>query len=150
MSRQKASVQVAALKKQQEELLKKLKEAKAKELQAINKDIKRKTEIAGALALKEFEKNPEGAFATTLLGLISNCVTKDAERALFNLRPLSRPVAQPKTEKPKVEEPKAPAAPIAKPIPAAPPKRSAPSMETQKPELRLPEIDLASLLGRRE
>jgi hypothetical protein len=149
MSRQKASVQVAALKKQQEELLKKLKVAKAKELQAINKDIKRKTEIAGALALKEFEKNPEGAFATTLLGLISNCVTKDAERALFNLRPLSRPVAQPKTEKPKVEEPKAPTAPIAKPIPAPPPKQS-PSMETQKPELRLPEIDLASLLGRRE
>jgi hypothetical protein len=150
MSRQKAPVQVAALKKQQEELLKKLKEAKAKELQAINKDIKRKTEIAGALALKEFEKNPEGAFATTLLGLISNCVTKDVERALFNLWPLPRPVEQLKTEKPKVDEPKAPAAPTAKTRPAAPPTQPAANMETQKPVSRLPEIDLASLLGRRE
>ncbi|WP_156968069.1 hypothetical protein [Methylosinus sp. PW1] len=45
---------------QQIELAKKIKEAEAEARKAAKEELQRKREIAGAIALKEFESNPAG------------------------------------------------------------------------------------------
>jgi hypothetical protein len=81
---------------QQIELAKKIKEAEAEARKAAKEELQRKREIAGAIALKEFESNPDGQFASLLLGLLAEGLTKPADRALFNLPPLTKePQASP-------------------------------------------------------
>ena len=62
--------------------------AQARDLQAREKDKERKNDtrrkvIAGALALEHLEKNPGGHFATQLVALLNEYVTRSADRALF-------------------------------------------------------------------
>jgi hypothetical protein len=52
--------------------------------------------VPGAVALKEFEANPSGAFAVALLALLNAGITRAAHRALFELPALPRAA---KTEK---------------------------------------------------
>jgi len=85
MPKQKPSDQVATLRRQQAELMAKLKEAENK-AKAEAKDIqRRKNELAGAVALKELDANPSGAFAGGLRDLLHAGLAKAAERALFGL-----------------------------------------------------------------
>ena len=90
MPRQKVSDQVALIRKQQQNLANKLKEVEAKERQAAKEETRRKNEIAGALAMKEFEANPSGKFAVALLGLLNQGVMRATERELFDLAPLAK------------------------------------------------------------
>jgi hypothetical protein len=90
MARVNSKAQLEALRKQQLELLKKIKEAEAKTKNDERKGDERRKLLAGAVALKEFETNPSGAFSTALLGLLQHGVTKAADRALFNLPALPK------------------------------------------------------------
>lgn len=90
MARTVSTKRLEAYRQQQIELAKKIREAEAQSREAAKADGKRKCELAGALALKEFEANPQGVFATALLGLLNNGLTKPADRALFALPPLPR------------------------------------------------------------
>jgi hypothetical protein len=101
MARQKSTDKVETIKKQQAELLKKLKEAQAKAKHEAKEGQRRKHELAGAVALKELETNPTGAFADALLGLLKHHLTRAADRAIFDLPPLAK---QPKpTPQPEVK-----------------------------------------------
>ena len=53
------------------------------------------TELAGKLALLEFERDPRGQFAQAMLALLNHGLARPADRALFNLPPLPK---QPKPE----------------------------------------------------
>ncbi len=103
MARTKSKPNLEALRQQQLDLVKKIKEAEAeakKEQQ--EKDDRRKL-LAGAVALKELDANPSGAFADALLGMLKHHLTRAADRELFGLPPL------PKEPKPAPE-------PAAKPV----------------------------------
>jgi len=65
-----------------------LQAARARDKAQKRKDDTRRKIIAGALALEHAEKNPNGEFSRTILGLIQTYVTADKERALFDLDPL--------------------------------------------------------------
>jgi hypothetical protein len=85
MARTKSKPNLEALRQQQLELVKKIREAEAeakKEQQ--EKDDRRKL-IAGAIALKEHDANKSGDFATALRGLLHQKLTRPADRALFDL-----------------------------------------------------------------
>lgn len=90
MSRQKSSDHIETLKKQQAELAKKLKEAQTKARNEAKQSQKHKNELAGAVALKELEANPSGAFALSLLALLAKDLTRAGDRAAFDLAPLTK------------------------------------------------------------
>ena len=90
------------LRKKQLELVKQIKEAEAKTKKDQQEKDERRKLVAGAVALKEFEANPSGEFATALLGLLNHGVAKSSDRALFNLPAL------PKEPKPAPEATPAP------------------------------------------
>ncbi len=102
MARTKSKPNLEALRQQQLELVRKIKEAEAeakKEQQ--EKDDRRKL-LAGAVALKELDANPSGAFADALLGMLKHHLTRAADRELFNLpalpkepKPAPEPAAKP-------------------------------------------------------
>lgn len=99
MARQKPSDQVTLLKKQQQELARKLKEAESKAREEAKEIQRRKNELAGAVALKELEANPSGAFADALLGMLKHQLTRAVDRELFNLPALPKePKATPEPE----------------------------------------------------
>jgi threonine synthase len=85
MARQKPSDHIETLKKQQAELAKKLKEAQTKARNDAKEFQRHKNELAGAVALKELEANPSGAFADALLGMLKHRLTRAADRELFGL-----------------------------------------------------------------
>jgi hypothetical protein len=98
MARQKPSDQVATLQKQQAELAKKLKEAQTKARNEAKETERQKNELAGAVALRELQANPSGAFADALLGMLKHHLTRAADRELFGLPPLPKghkPAPQP-------------------------------------------------------
>ncbi len=112
MARQKPSDHIETLKKQQAELAKKLKEAQTKARNEAKESQRHKNELAGAVALKELEANPFGAFALSLLALLAKDLTRAGDRAAFDLTPLPKET--------KSEAAPAPAAPpTAAPAPAA-------------------------------
>lgn len=90
MARQKASAQVETLRKQQQELAAKLQEAKKRHRDEEREKNRRKCELAGAVALKEFDANPSGSFGSALRDLLHTGITKAADRAQFGLPPLTR------------------------------------------------------------
>jgi DNA repair exonuclease SbcCD ATPase subunit len=90
MARKKPSDQVAALRKQQAELEARLREAQTRANAEAKEKQRRKNELAGAVALKEFEANPSGDFALALRELLHAGVTRAADRAEFALDPLPR------------------------------------------------------------
>jgi hypothetical protein len=90
MSRQKPSDHIETLKKQQAELAKKLKEAQTKARNEAKESQRHKNEVAGAVALKELEANPSGAFALSLLALLAKNLTRATDRAAFDLPPLTK------------------------------------------------------------
>ena len=87
MARQKPSDQVTLLKKQQQELARKLKEAESKAREEAKEIQRRKSELAGAIALNELEANPSGVFADALLGMLKHHLTRAADRAMFSISP---------------------------------------------------------------
>jgi len=72
-----------------------LKAARARDKTQKRKDDTRRKIIAGALALEHAEKNPNGEFARTILGLIQQYVTSDKDRALFDLDHLPQQEREP-------------------------------------------------------
>lgn len=69
--------------------------ARARDREKKRKQDTRRKIIAGALALEHAEKNPNGEFSRTILGLIQKYVTTDTERALFDLDPLPHDARKP-------------------------------------------------------
>jgi Mrp family chromosome partitioning ATPase len=90
MARQKPSDQVTLIKKQQQELGSKLKEAESKAREETKEVRRRKNELAGAIALKELEANPSGVFASDLRGLLDQTLKREADRVLFDLPALPK------------------------------------------------------------
>lgn len=90
MPKQKPSEQVASLRRKQAELMAQLREAENKARQEEKEIQRRKNELAGAVAMKEFEANPSGAFAAALGELLHAGLPKAAERALFGLPALPK------------------------------------------------------------
>jgi hypothetical protein len=90
MPKQKPSDQIASLRKKQAELLAQLKEAETKARLEAKEIQRRKNELAGAVAIKELEANPSGAFAGGLRDLLLAGLTKAADRALFDLPALPK------------------------------------------------------------
>jgi hypothetical protein len=90
MPKQKPSAQVATLRRQQAELMAKLKEAQTKAREEEKEIERRKNELAGWVALRESEANPSGAFAVALGDLLNAGLTKTANRALFGLPALPK------------------------------------------------------------
>jgi hypothetical protein len=91
MPRQKSSDQLEALRRQQIEIAKRLKEAEAKHRQKEKADDERRCHIVGALALDHMDAEPKSPCSETIRALISANVRSAADRALFNLPPLPRP-----------------------------------------------------------
>ena len=90
MARTNSKTQLEALRQQQLELVKKIKEAEAKtKKEQQEKDDRRKL-LAGAVALKELDANPSGAFADALLGMLKHHLTRAADRELFGLPALPK------------------------------------------------------------
>ena len=90
MARTNSKTQLEALRQQQLELVKKIKEAEAKtKKEQQEKDDRRKL-LAGAVALKELDTNPSGAFADALLGMLKHHLTRAADRELFGLPALPK------------------------------------------------------------
>lgn len=107
MARTVSPKRLEAYRQQQIELAKKIKEAEIEARKAAKEELKEKCELAGAVALKEFESNPAGAFAQALLGLLNNGLAKPADRALFALPPLPNPDGKSSDDKPHEPAPEA-------------------------------------------
>ena len=90
MARQKPADQVETLKKKQADLAAKLKEASAKAREHEKELYWRKCELLGALALDELQAHPKGGCASVLRERLQTTITKAADRALFDLPPLSK------------------------------------------------------------
>src|ERR1700729_2268614 len=93
MPKQKPSDQVATLRRQQAELMAKLREAETRAREEAKEIQRRKNELAGAVALKELDANPSGAFAVALRDLLQAGITRTAERSLFGLPALPKNAA---------------------------------------------------------
>jgi hypothetical protein len=90
MARTNSKTKLETLRKKQLDLVKKIREAEAKtKKEQQEKDEHRKL-LAGAIALKELEANPSGAFADALLGMLKHHLTRTADRALFGLPALPK------------------------------------------------------------
>ncbi len=90
MARQKPSAQLETLLKQQADLEKKLKEAKAKADAEAKETQRHKSELVGALVLKEMDRLPNGPLTTLVGDLLAAGITKASDRAHFGLAPLPK------------------------------------------------------------
>jgi hypothetical protein len=101
-----SKTKLEALRQKQLKLVKKIKEEETKTKKEQQEKNERRKLLAGAVALKELDANPSGAFADTLLGMLKHHLTRAADRALFGLPAL------PKEQKP-AQKPTPTAAPVA-------------------------------------
>ena len=104
MPRRKAGLELEALKRQQDELAKRIKEAEAKHRHKQKADDERRCQLAGAVALDHAEAEPKSQFAKTLTGLLNAAIRNAADRALFDLPP--PPKQEPKATEPAAEDKK--------------------------------------------
>lgn len=101
MARTNSKTNLEALRQQQLEIVRKIKEAEAEEKQKERERDERRKLLAGAEALAELEENPSGAFATTLLRRLNDRLARAADRELFDLPALpkeAKPAAAPVVE----------------------------------------------------
>ena len=84
------SKRLDALRKRQEQLAAQIKDAEKREREQQRKRDTRRKIIVGALTLHHMEKNQDSDFARKVAALIEEYVTKDNERALFDLEPLPK------------------------------------------------------------
>jgi hypothetical protein len=85
-----SKTQLEALRQQQIELGRKIKEAEAEARRKARAMDERRKLLAGAVALAEIAVHPDSPFAITLVDLLKHGLTKASDRSLFNLPPLSR------------------------------------------------------------
>ena len=116
MARTNSQTQLETLRKKQLERVQKIKKAEAKTKKDEQEKDERRKLLAGAVALKELDANPSGAFADALLGMLKHHLTRAGDRALFGLPALPK---QPKPAQTSALKPQAP--PSLSPAPAAPP-----------------------------
>ncbi len=90
MARTNSKTQLEALRQQQLDLVKKINEAEAKTQKEQKEKDDRLKLLAGAVALKELDTNPSGAFADALLGMLKHHLTRAADRELFGLPALPK------------------------------------------------------------
>ena len=98
MPRPDSKTQLEALRQQQIELGRKIKEAEAEARRKEREKDERRKLLAGAAALAEIAVHPDSPFAVTLVNLLNHGLTKAPDRSLFNLQPLpkeSKPQAAP-------------------------------------------------------
>jgi hypothetical protein len=93
-----SKTQLEALRQQQIELGRKIKEAEAATRRKEREKDERRKLLAGAVTLAEIAVHPDSSFAVTLVNLLNHGLTKAPDRSLFNLQPLpkeSKPQAAP-------------------------------------------------------
>jgi hypothetical protein len=93
-----SKTQLEALRQQQIELGRKIKEAEAEARRKQREKDERRKLLAGAAALAEIAVHPDSPFAVTFVDLLNRRLTKALDRSLFNLPPLpkeSKPQAAP-------------------------------------------------------
>jgi len=90
MARTNSKAQLEALRKKQLDIVKKIREAEAKTKKAEREKDERRKLLAGAIALKELEANRSSVFASEMLGLLDQGLTRAADRALFDLHALPK------------------------------------------------------------
>ena len=90
MARTNSKTQLETLRKKQLNLVKKIREAEAKTKKEQQEKDERRKLLAGAVALKELDANPSGAFADALLGMLKHHLTRAADRELFGLPALPK------------------------------------------------------------
>jgi hypothetical protein len=90
MPRPDSKTQLEALRQQQIELGRKIKEAEAEARRKEREKDERRKLLAGAAALAEIAVHPDSPFAVTLVNLLDHGLTKAPDRSLFNLQPLSK------------------------------------------------------------
>jgi hypothetical protein len=93
-----SKTQLEALRQQQIELGRKIKEAEAEARRKEREKDERRKLLAGAVALAEITLHPDSPFAVTLVNLLNYGLTKASDRTLFDLQPLpkeSKPQAEP-------------------------------------------------------
>ena len=98
MPRPDSKTQLEALRQQQTELGRKIKEAEAEARRKEREKDERRKLLAGAAALAEIAVHPDSPFAVTFVNLLNHGLTKAPDRSLFNLQPLpkeSKPQAAP-------------------------------------------------------
>jgi len=92
MPRIKTGHELELLRAQALELDKKIKEVAARERARQAANDHRRRLLAGEAALEYMTAQPQSPFAETLLGLLNRRARTAADRALFNLSPLSKSV----------------------------------------------------------
>ena len=93
-----SKTQLEALRQQQIELGRKIKDAEAEARKKEREKNERRKLLAGTVALAEIAVHPDSPFAITLVDLLKRGLTKAPDRSLFNLQPLpkeSKPQAAP-------------------------------------------------------
>jgi hypothetical protein len=98
MPRPDSKTQLEALRQQQIELGRKIKEAEVETRRKEREKDERRKLLAGAVALAEIALHPDSPFAVTLVNLLNYGLTKASDRTLFDLQPLpkeSKPQAEP-------------------------------------------------------
>lgn len=91
MARTNSKTQLEALRQQQLELVRKMKEAEAKVKKEEQKNDQRRKLLAGAIALRELQVNPSSELARALLALLAEGLTRAADRELFGFPALPKP-----------------------------------------------------------
>lgn len=79
---------IAKLEARRDQIDAQLKAVRARDRQQKRKEDTRRKIIAGSLAERHAQQNPDSEFATIMLRLIREYVVTDTERALFDLDPL--------------------------------------------------------------
>ena len=127
MPRLKAGLELEALKRQQDELAKRIKDVEARHHQQKKADEERKRQIIGAAVIDYYRDDPERPFAKTLIDILKSHVRNASDRAFLDFPPLSKPkpkaseAAQtPKAAGTPAAHVKTATAPAAKPQPQTP------------------------------
>jgi hypothetical protein len=83
MARQKAATELEALRQQQIELAKRIKEAEIRARQKEKAENERREQLAGRAVLSYLATNPQSDAAKAIVGILETTLVKPAERALF-------------------------------------------------------------------
>lgn len=92
MPRQKSADQLQALRQQQIELAKRIKETEAREREKAKADSERRKLLLGSLVLDDMAATPDSPLAAAVRDLLARGLRRAADKALFaNLTPLPSP-----------------------------------------------------------
>jgi hypothetical protein len=90
MPRPRSDNELESLRSQEQALKERIKQVEARDRAKKARDDHRRWQLVGQAALARLEAEPQTEFASVMLGLINAHARSTADRALFNLPPLSK------------------------------------------------------------